>query len=66
MGILICFKRKKRIQLIKSGNVLDVLALITAACNSVAENVQKERDMDKETAMNFVIECILQSYSLLK
>lgn len=64
-GIL-CFKTTKKVKILGGGSVLDILMFVTAICKAVIEKVEKEKNMDYEEAMKFVISSINEGINKLE
>ena len=62
MNFIICIEKKGKAKIIGKSNTLNTLTLITALCNAIAEKIQKEKGIDKERAIKFVTNAILEGY----
>lgn len=58
MAVLICFKGKNKIKIFRIGNTINQLAMVVAACKTVAEKVAIEKGISLHNAMEFTLECI--------
>ena len=65
MNFMICIQRRGKAKVIGKCNILGAMVLITAACDSIAEKISKERKIEKNDAMKFVTDLILQSCTTL-
>lgn len=62
MNFIICIEKKGKAKIIGKSNTLSALTLIIAVCNATADQMQKEQGMDKDRAIKFVTNAILEGY----
>ncbi len=56
-----CFETRKKVKVLGGGSSLDMLIFVTAICRAVAEKIAKEKNMEYQDAMKFVISSIDES-----
>ena len=62
MNFIICIEKKGKAKIVGKSNTLGTLTLITAVCNATAEKMHKEQGIDKDRAIKFVTNAILEGY----
>ncbi|RGO47664.1 hypothetical protein [Dorea formicigenerans] len=66
LKFITCFKIRKKVKMLGGGDVLDILVFITTMCEAAAEKISKEKNMDYEDAIKFVVDSIEEGCNLLK
>lgn len=66
MNFLICIKGKNKLKLLRTGNTVDHLTMVMSICKDVAERIAIEKNISLCTAMNFVLDCIVDTKDSLK
>lgn len=66
LKFITCIKIRKKVKILGGGDVLDMLVFITTMCGATAEKISKEKNMDYEDAIKFVIDSIEEGYNSLK
>lgn len=62
MNFIICIEKAGKAKIIGKSNTLDALTLITVACNATAEKIKNERGIDKESAIKFIMNAVVEGY----
>ncbi|MFR3727640.1 hypothetical protein [Lacrimispora sp.] len=66
MNFISCLKVKQKAKVHMAGGTLDLLTLVVAICKTIAERISKEKGLNLDESMKFVVQSIEDVYKTLK